>query len=64
MTILNMHGVVHHTLYVIFIIIILSYYEPLTISPVAAQCNGACGKRSSIECTSIDAGPRNHGDGV
>ena len=21
--------------------------EPLTISPVAAQCNGACGKRSS-----------------
>ena len=23
--------------------------EPLTISPVAAQCNGACGKRSSIE---------------
>ena len=30
------------------------YYEPLTISPVAAQCNGACGKRSSIECVHID----------
>ena len=29
-------------------------YEPLTISPVAAQCNGACGKRSSIECVNID----------
>ena len=29
-------------------------YEPLTISPVAAQCNGACGKRSSIECVHID----------
>ena len=28
--------------------------EPLTISPVAAQCNGACGKRSSIECAHID----------
>ena len=28
--------------------------EPLTISPVAAQCNGACGKRSSIECVHID----------
>ena len=33
---------------------ILIYYEPLTISPVAAQCNGACGKRSSIECVHID----------
>ena len=31
-----------------------SYNEPLTISPVAAQCNGACGKRSSIECVHID----------
>ena len=31
-----------------------NYYEPLTISPVAAQCNGACGKRSSIECVHID----------
>ena len=30
------------------------YYEHLTISPVAAQCNGACGKRSSIECVHID----------
>ena len=30
------------------------YYEPLTISPVAAQCNGAYGKRSSIECVHID----------
>ena len=29
-------------------------YEPLTISPVAAQCNGACGKGSSIECVLID----------
>ena len=29
-------------------------YEHLTISPVAAQCNGACGKRSSIECVHID----------
>ena len=29
-------------------------YEPLTISPVAAQCNGICGKRSSIECVHID----------
>ena len=28
-------------------------YEPLTISPVAAQCNGACGKRSSIECVHV-----------
>ena len=28
--------------------------EHLTISPVAAQCNGACGKRSSIECVHID----------
>ena len=28
--------------------------EPLTISPVAAQCNGACGKRSSIECVHIN----------
>ena len=35
-------------------IIILSVYEPLTISPVAAQCNGACDKRSSIECVHID----------
>ena len=33
---------------------ILILYEPLTISPVAAQCNGACGKRSSIECVHID----------
>ena len=32
----------------------LDYNEPLTISPVAAQCNGACGKRSSIECVHID----------
>ena len=31
-----------------------NYNEPLTISPVAAQCNGACGKRSSIECVHID----------
>ena len=31
-----------------------AFYEPLTISPVAAQCNGACGKRSSIECVHID----------
>ena len=30
------------------------FNEPLTISPVAAQCNGACGKRSSIECVHID----------
>ena len=29
-------------------------YEPLTIPPVAAQCNGACGKGSSIECVHID----------
>ena len=29
-------------------------YEPLTISPVAAYCDGACGKRSSIECVHID----------
>ena len=29
-------------------------YEHLTISPVAAQCNVACGKRSSIECVHID----------
>ena len=28
--------------------------EPLTISPVAAQYNCACGKRSSIECVHID----------
>ena len=32
----------------------LLLYEPLTISPVAAQYNGACGKRSSIECVHID----------
>ena len=30
------------------------FNEPLTISPVAAQCNGACGKRSSVECVHID----------
>ena len=38
--------------------------EHLTISPVAAWCNGAYGKKSSIECIHIDAGARNHGDGV
>ena len=32
----------------------ISLYEPLTISLVAAQCNGTCGKRSSIECVHID----------
>ena len=31
----------------------------LTISLVA---DGACGKRSSIECVHFDAGARNHGD--
>ena len=35
-------------------VLILYYNEPLTISQVAAQCNGACGKRSSIECVHID----------
>ena len=30
------------------------YYESLTISPVVAQCNGACSERSSIECVHID----------
>ena len=34
--------------------ICLELNEPLTISPVAAQCNGACGKRSSIECVHIN----------
>ena len=33
---------------------VYSVNEHLTISPVAAQCNGACGKRSSIECVHID----------
>ena len=41
------HQISYHSIF-------LSYNEPLTISPVAAQCNGACGKRSSIECVHID----------
>ena len=40
------------------------FYEHLTISLVAAQCNGACGKRSSTQCVHIDASTRNHGDGA
>ena len=40
-----------YQLYDSYIILI---YEHLTISPVAAQCNGACGKRSSIEYVHID----------
>ena len=40
--------IISHTMTNMFI------YEHLTISPVAAQYNGACGKRSSIECVHID----------
>ena len=44
----------HTTPYFVITQTSLLYNEPLTISPVAAQYNDACGKRSSIECVHID----------
>ena len=41
------------SLKILFVYFFMIMYEPLTISPVAAQCNGACGKRSSIEYVHI-----------